>query len=55
MKEILTIIILFCILICVALCRIPKNKREQMLDDEAQMQYIKEIKENKKNIIKNIN
>lgn len=45
MKEILTIIVLFCILICVALCRIPKNKREQMLDDEAQMQYIKEWNE----------
>ena len=45
MKEILTIIILFYMLICVALCRIPKNKKEQMLDDEAQMKYIKEWNE----------
>ena len=55
MKELLIIFVLFCALVCLSACVLPKTKEEQMLDDEAQMKYLKEIKENKKNIIKNIN
>lgn len=55
MKELLIIFVLFCALVCLSACMLPKTKEEQMLDDEAQMKYLKEIKENKKNIIKNIN
>ena len=48
MKELLIIFILFCALVCLSACMLPKTKEEQMLDDEAQMKYLKEIKENKK-------
>lgn len=45
MKELLIIFVLFCALVCVSTCMLPKTKEEQMLDDEAQMKYLKEIKE----------
>ena len=45
MKELLIIFILFCALACVSACMLPKTKEEQMLDDEAQIKYLKEIKE----------
>lgn len=45
MKELLIIFVLFCALVCVSACVLPKSKEEQILDDEAQMKYLKEIKE----------
>lgn len=55
MKELLIVFILFSALVCLSACMLPKTKKEQILDDKAQMKYLKKIKENKKNIIKNIN
>ena len=52
MKELLIIFVLFCALICVSACMLPKTKEEQMLDDEAQMKYLKEIKENLDNKVR---
>lgn len=52
MKELLIIFVLFCALVCVSACMLPKTKEEQMLDDEAQMKYLKEIKENLDNKVR---
>lgn len=47
MKELLIIFVLFSALICLSACMLPKTKEEQMLDDEAQMKYLKENLDNK--------
>ena len=52
MKELLIIFVLFCALVCVSACMLPKTKEEQILDDEAQMKYLKEIKENLDNKVR---
>ena len=52
MKELLIIFVLFCALVCVSACMLPKTKEEQMRDDEAQMKYLKEIKENLDNKVR---
>lgn len=49
MKELLIIFVLFSALVCLSACMLPKTKEEQILDDEAQMKYLKEIKENMEN------
>ena len=45
MKGLLIVFALFCALVCLSACMLPKTKEEQILDDEAQMKYLKEIKE----------
>ena len=45
LKDGIIIFVLFCALVCLSACMLPKTKEEQMLDDEAQMKYLKEIKE----------
>lgn len=52
MKELLIIFVLFCALVCLSACMLPKTKEEQILDDEAQMKYLKEIKENLDNKVR---
>ena len=52
MKELLIIFVLFCALVCLSACMLPKTKEEQMFDDEAQMKYLKEIKENLDNKVR---
>ncbi len=42
MKELLIIFVLFCALVCLSACMLPKTKEEQILDDKAQMKYLKE-------------
>lgn len=52
MKELLIIFVLFSALVCLSACMLPKTKEEQMLDDEAQMKYLKEIKGNLDNKVR---
>lgn len=42
MKELLIIFVLLSALVCVSACMLPKTKEEQILDDEAQIKYLKE-------------
>ena len=45
MKELLIVFMLFSALVCLSACMLPKTKEEQMLDDEAQIKYLKKIRE----------
>ena len=51
MKLIIIGIILFGAFICYAVCAVPKSKYEQRLEDEEQMQYLKEYR-NKRSMVK---
>lgn len=50
MKGLLIVFALFCALVCLSAFALPKTKEEQMLDDEAQIKYLKEIKEKRKTL-----
>jgi uncharacterized membrane protein len=41
MKLIIIGIIVFCVIMCYALCAVPKSAEEQRLEDEEQMEYLK--------------
>jgi hypothetical protein len=48
-KIIISIIIVG--VFCYSICAVPKSKYEQRLEDEAQMQYLKEYR-NKRSMVK---
>lgn len=47
----LLFILIPCALLCWGICAVPKSAEEQRIDDEAQLQWIKEYR-NKRSMVK---